>query len=915
MEADAFMAGLAMVVMVLVAGLIQLYENYQVHASYVFTPEGKMEMYRGDGLKTWKLEPVLGDPLDLGRKAKVEMNAMTYDEFDRMKYRGVVAEAYSGDKPSKGYDKLRVLMDLMDRPTLGTTVDLCAGRGGWSELVKDLEGPGGITAVSLWERGKEEWMADPAIRRINANVKHLKPWRVDTLLFDGGETFKRDQNIKKEEDYNDALLDAVDSWMMQPHPPENFIIKIQVPYTRKALSLMEKWQTRTNKGRLVRLAGERLSNTVMYFISDRLETQLRGRVVSFLRELVERRKDRSLTSDPSLRYERVKPKWTPEPVIEGCRPLDTLDMSRSIREMKINRPPLGITHFFKEIGYKVAEKRGSEGTRRNRFVDALIGPLKRVLERHHVFGAWQLTSTTPRAVFNIFRSKVDKAPVEHHDHYPGLKKMYELLADLWLSRHGKLKRLSEEEMAAAINRRGAMGFQMENRGFPDLGAYWDSGEWRADVNSFKQSLMAGKPTHGVYNTTAKKEKTKNLTRQINKGSRIIQYLPADARLYELKVLGGLHKYLEKCSWSVAGQGLYRYGDLVVRAMRATGSAIAEDIAGWDTKVSKGLLTLEAHMFTRLADDEEMKQEIHNLYRLYANPHMMVQREIEGEIHEVLLRGRGQVSSGRQPTYAANTITNFVTTLYGLARTLEIQETDWPRLIRDLTEGVGARRMLVSGDDKVLFLTGEEARRYAKKAFVYGNEMGLVRKNMGLEQESEIITDVKEISFCSHQYWPVKYGDETHYMPVRDIGEIVAKATMALGVYRDDSTQEAWARVQGFNMLVNYHHIPECRMLALAILSATRIGLNLKGISKGWMMSTEWLRDDLGPDTIHKLITQGRSSGWNQLGYVDYKDRKGLLLTPDKHYKEWRRAIPDLVDGLRIEGHGYKNWLEKMAVFH
>nr|UYF11954.1 NS5-like protein [Jingmen tick virus] len=913
MDADTVIAGLAMAMLILLAMLLQMASHYREHATFIYTPGGKLEEYKGDGLKVWRLEPTLGDPTELGRQAKKEMNAMTYEEFDRMKFRGVVAEVYAGDKPSKGYDKLRTLLDIMDRPKLGTTVDLCAGRGGWSQLVRELEGPGDITAVSLWERGREEWMADPAIRRVNANVKNVKPWRVDTLLFDGGETFKRDQNIMKEESYNDSLLDAVDAWMMQATPPTNFVVKIQVPYTQKAMKLIEKWQVKTKKGRLVRLAGDRLSNTVMYFISDRLETQIRGRITSFLRELRERRVDRSLTSDPALQYERITPEWTAEAVIEGCAPLTPLNMTRSIAEMHMEYPPLGITRFFKELGYKIAKKKGSEGTRRNRFVGQLIEPLRRVLERHHLFGAWQLTSTTPRAVFNIFRSKVDRAPVELHSHYPGLKKMYDILADLWLERYGSMKRLTEDEMASAINRRGAMGYQMDNKNYGDLGAYWDSGDWRQDVNTFKRALLSGTPTHAVYNTTAKKEKTKNLTRQVNKGSRIIQYLPADARLYELKVLGGLHKYLEKCGWSVAGQGLYKYGDRVKKSMDATGAAIAEDVAGWDTKISKGLLTLESHMFTRLAEDEEMAREIHHLYRLYADPHMVVQREIEGEVHDVLLRGRGQVSSGRQPTYAANTITNFITTTYGMAVTLGIPEADWPRLIRDLTDERGNRRLLVSGDDKVLFLRGDEARVYASSAYRIGNDMGLVRKDMALEQESEIIVDVKEISFCSHRYWPVKYGDETHYMPVRDVGEIFAKATMALGVYKDDMTQEAWARVQGLNMLVNYHHIPECRMLALAILSVTRIGLNLKGITKGWMMSTEWLRDDLAPDTIHALITGGRTSGWDQLGYVDFKDRKGILLRPDTSYKNWRRDLPEKVRQLRDDGQ-YKDWLQKMAVF-
>nr|QFR36175.1 RNA-dependent RNA polymerase [Jingmen tick virus] len=912
MDQEELFTGLALAMLIALAALCQIANSYSEHATFKFTPGGKIEEYKGDGLKVWRVEPSLRDPFEVGRNTKTKMNNMTHDEFDRMKYRGVVEEVYSGDKPSKGYDKLRVLLDIMDRPKLGTVVDLCAGRGGWSELVKDQQGREGITAVSLWERGKEEWMADPAIHRINANVKHLRPWKVDTLLFDGGEAFKREQSVLKEESFNDSLLDVVDAWMMQPTPPENFVIKIQVPYTRKAIASLEKWQIKTNKGRLIRLAGDRLSNTVMYFISDRLETQLRGRVVSFLRELGYRREDRALTSDPSLQYERVEPNWTPEAHIDGCKPLTPLNMSRSIKEVKMNRAPLGITHFFKEIGYRVAKLKGSEGTRRNRFVSGLLTNIKRELERHHVFGAWQLTSTTPRAVFNIFRSKVDKAPVEQHDHYPGLKKMYDILADIWLGQVGRLKRLTEEQMAGAINRKGAMGYQLENRGYTNLGEYWDTGSWRDDVNTFKQDFLAGTPTHGVYNTTAKKEKTKNLTRQVNKGSRIIQYLPADARLYELSILGGLHGYLEKCDWSVAGKGLYQYGDLVHKAMLTTGVAIAEDIAGWDTKISKGLLTLEAHMFSRLAEDTNSQGDP-QMYRLYADPHMVVQREIEGEVHDVLLRGRGQVSSGRQPTYAANTITNFVTTTYGLAVSLGIPEAEWRDLIQSLTQGKGSRRMLVSGDDKVLFLQGPEAREYASKAYVIGNDMGLIRKDMALNQHSELITEVKDISFCSHQYYPVKYGTETHYMPVRDVGEIFAKATMALGVYKDDLTQEAWARVQGLNMLVNYHHIPECRIMALAILSAPRVGLNLKGITKGWMMSTEWLTDDLGPETIHGLITQGRTSGWNQLGYVDYKERHGILLTPNKTYKIWRHGIREEIETLREDGE-YKDWLEKMTVF-
>lgn len=77
-------------------------------------------------------------------------------------------------------------------------------------------------------------------------------------------------------------------------------------------------------------------------------------------------------------------------------------------------------------------------------------------------------------------------------------------------------------------------------------------------------------------------------------SRLIWYLDATARLAEQVVYGRLVDMLKSLDEAVCGKPITEYGDMIKDRMQGR-VAIADDIAGWDTKVSLGMLRLQAEL--------------------------------------------------------------------------------------------------------------------------------------------------------------------------------------------------------------------------------------------------------------------------------------------------------------------------------
>lgn len=880
----------------------------QKHAGYTLTSTGSLMKAQTHDKVLWNIQPSKLKPMKKAKDEKNYLNSLSQKEFDRVKMLGVPHEVITHDKPSKAYFKIEDLDSVMKLTWGGSTVvDLFSGRGGWSQYA--YERGARVTSYSWWTgRHYEEWRG-PDVARVDGDLrKNRRFYKCNVLLADGGESYK---DFDHELVVNRQLLYSVDGWMREK--PDHFVVRVQTPHDPEVIAKLEEWQQITGKGALVRLSRERLSSTNLYFVSFP-KKDLKETVAGFYQQLATKRRVAETSTERVMYYEKLKPIWEKESQMEAPD-LPALDMSKSIAQMHMNKPPIGITRFFVELGYRCAPAWGCAGSVRNRVVMGVLRGLTDILFNRHQFGAWDMTSTTPAAVYDIFKRKVDKAPVENHQHFGGLSKVYQALGETF---HGVMHRLSDYSIITGINRKGAMGYQMSNKGYGSLGEYVDVGPWREDEEAFMKSLREGRPIWAVFNSIAKKEKKKNFSRE-KRGSRLIQYLPGPARIAEMRLLGGLHEFLAAKNWTVTGRRLTDYGDIIYGKKEKHPYVVSEDIAGWDTTISKGVQRLEARTLMAMAEDERHRKDILNLYRVYANPHVVVQRDWYGETHDVLYKGRGQVSSGRQPTYACNTITNCAITFYTIMKSLDIPEGDWPRQMKLFDRGEAAFDMLISGDDKLVFFRDrDDADKYAQEAYKITNDMGMLRKDMPKDQPSAILEGQDEIWFCSHTYSKVRYREDTKYMPLRSVGEILAKACFAIGSYRDEATAEAWARVQGLSLLVNYHHIPEIRMVAYAILSSTRVGLNLQGLSLGWNISREWLHDDLPIEIISNvLFNDSRLQHYSDLGYIDYKERmSGLTIKPgEKNYKRWKRGLLDDIDYIRERQPGtYKDWMHHVKLF-
>lgn len=356
-------------------------------------------------------------------------------------------------------------------------------------------------------------------------------------------------------------------------------------------------------------------------------------------------------------------------------------------------------------------------------------------------------------------------------------------------------------------------------------------------------------------------------------------------------------------------------------------AICNDISGWDTRVSYGLLCLEANFLRNIAKDESLKKDITNLYRLYANAHVMIARNGTFGDETVIYKLRGQVASGKRTTYVMNTITNLVVSMCAAAHSYGISDYYFEKwmlncLFSGHTDDFGGK---ISGDDSVLIFGASRAKLYSQHAHKFLNEIGLPRKNLQPNEESQIIHNMEDITFCSNNFVKVKYrcNQIERWMPVKPVQDIIGKACIMLDQPKDKTTAEAWARIQGLELLVYYHHIPEVKALALALLSCTNMELNLESLSTGWKRLNSDCLQETDPLQIINKCLFGKSTKvykfrnckdkivriWSDLGEIDMKAKNRFGLIDDKVREDWFKSIPLKIQELRKanQDHVYKDW--------
>lgn len=830
-----------------------------------------------------------------------------------------------------GASKLRHLLDSIGYKTLrGSFADLCAGSCSFSKVMFERGASGGL-AASFWgtiQSHENPLFTHEKLDMHEGDFRRVAPVCVDWILFDGGSSYP---DAAKEESVNYNLLEVVDRWVNY-NPSANYVIKVLCPWSDRTRRLLKTWQGITGKGKLVRLSIDRMSNCEMYFVSGP-KADLDAPVNDLMQFLTSYWQ----AGEPFGTHfpQRGEPIWSDLPNLDAVQ-LEPLDMSDSRKEMFPQGllPPVYITKFLKEVGYRFTSSKGSESGIRNSIIETLLTGLT---DGVRGFKSWKFTSTTSQGTFGVVKDKVDCPPVENHEHWPRLTAIYKALGTYYEQKGQCLEELDDEELVKSMNRNGSLGVQeaqfFKENGITSLGEYLDRPElWKQREQLARQKLVEGKPILGIFSSMGKKEKKLDLTKAGKKGSRLVWFLPATMRILEARIFGNLEKILSVNPFMVSGLPLYDYGPRLYSHFKEGCNIITNDIAGWDTKVSHGLQRLEATFLMRLAKTKSHKRAIHNMYRLYSNAEVVVARKLTNRDEDVLYKVRGQVASGRRPTYVMNTNTNTVVQMAAASYSLNIgldkvEEWALETLHANHSDPQGSDdiRGCISGDDSALFFGERQGNLFSKHAHEFLNAIGMERKNMALHEDSIILRRMEDVEFCSNYYTKVNYYDpngesEARWMPVRPLSEIFAKAALQKVSTNDEAFVRGWAREQGLNMLVNYHHLPMAKAMGLAILSATPRGsvLQGKGVNSYMIQSRPWLKDtDDISGIVAKCLTRHSSYplrvGVNSirgLGYISSAERPRFENVDQTRRRKWYHDLPRLVDSVRQHKAGleYEAWL-------
>jgi hypothetical protein len=800
---------------------------------------------------------------------------------------------------SRGYPKLSNILQQSNVSISGRVVDICSGRGGWTQRCLIEPAVDMVTAITLSAVGHEPFMVrDARVQLLLTDYLSVQPIKIDTLLFDGGEAHS---SPLKEADLFFRLLSGIEPWLAL-NPSANFVIKLLTPYDPRVRQFVKRVQEITGRGSIHRCAYSRNSSMEFYLASG--PSCDVDQTITFLMEKV---RIAGLHPSATISYGEAFLKahraWSDVDRTDmGKMPLlKGFDMSASLAEVTrdVLMPPRKCFEFFEELGYFPQVKFASGRAIINPFVDRLMKPIAGLPSG---MAQWRLASTDSRETYLHVVNKLDKAPCENHGYNREMRLATEALVKYMKKKGCSLRRLTEREIANRVNRTSSMGVQENSLGFSDMGEYIDSKVWPDRVKRYMRCLRAGRPILSIFNTMGKHELKKSIAKE-KKASRLVWYLPATARLAEMQIMGSFMDILHHVPGSVSGFPLYDYGELMQSRSNEGDVFVADDVASWDAKLSLGDLERECWAMMQLTDDDSLKNDIRSLYELYSHKLAIVSRPAGSHDEKVIIKTRGMRGSGEVTTYGLNTWTNVVVNMARMA----VSEAPsnlalyYDELLSSMAGG-GEIGMLISGDDCVVSGPLKRMSSFAKRGGQFMGEIGKPRKNLGVDEPSPIEIDMARIEFCSHTYSRVEIvgNDERSYyrwMPTRSVGEIFSKARTMKNAPIDVNVAEAWARVVAIGNLILYPHISDCRYLFSAVASACRSNLLLTGMREvGWPVKFEILDENTVLDIVNEQLF-GRGTHFPQEARIRslYQIKppplpQQIIIRGGAMRSSWRRAL-------------------------
>lgn len=841
-------------------------------------------------------------------------------------------------------------------------VDLCAGRGGFTQY-HTVHNPYKSSAIhhlySYWDDspsgpGKHESLKISEDRRIHTHVgdyRSFGPVPCDFLMYDGGDA-RPGKGFEKEAELNAENASGLLPWFHRS-PKCVFIIQIRDPWHPAFIQLCRAIQSVTGRGKLIRLPSTKNTNPKMYFVSGtRVAPPMMAEQImtSYRRAYqhgcvgVQSRGKYSFfdVSTKSFHVHRNYPDFAPlnhynmpdcVPELPEISGIDDCVRKYPGASMEVTSQT---TRFLHEVARRHDNAR-TDNCAHNGINHTLMSAGSGL---QHVYPRSELmkpTNITPKATFETVMRKVDVSPVEDHTHHDRLFECYRAISDYLKLSGEKLNRFSFDQVSQYANRRSAVGYSPFLSEYANMGTYLDKGSWQSDVGNFIRGLLTDRPIDAVFNSVGKKEKKIYKGKGSAHGSRLIWFLNAPGRLAELQILGDINRVVKRLPFSVSGLPGYEYGTIIDAKTLPNSHFVAEDIAGWDTRVSVGTLRLEAWFLQSLADSPQHAQEIHQLYRLYSHKRVCISRRDKPDPYnpETNMKSiyalQGQRGSGEVITYAMNTITNGAFSLakytYALGMAvgevhdfvIDLLKKQASRLDERLTLGCSdvnpEMDMVVSGDDIVVFSDIARATAFSD-AFTFNNDTGMIRKDINSECPSTVYSEIEDVEFCSHTYVLTQFAlndgqTVTRRMPYRDPAEIIGKMRWMLSTPRDMCVTQAYCRATAFQNLSMYPHIRDVVFLCRAILSCTRSDVSLQGMAESVRYTdTPWLTASDAVDVLNKCLLQGLrfaapldQKGWTSTGFTGIRAdsvRTSSFLSPVQRRRRarWKRSLATQAAAMR-----------------
>nr|BCD89698.1 polyprotein [Tabanus rufidens flavivirus] len=870
---------------------------------------------------------------------KSRLNSLGHDTFEIYKSIGV-NEMGRGDYVSRGGLKLDEIIAKCEYLPRGIVVDLGCGRGGWSQRVAMEDHVDAVHGFTLGASFLKEKRETPQLFKTfghnivnlkeGVDVFRMKPIRANTIMCDIGES---DPNPYVEEKRTLRVLDMLEEWLAF-NEGAMFCCKILSPYHSSVLRKLEGLQMKY-KGRLFRSSHSRNSTMEMYYVSGPLinASQIVYRVLSTLLRRF------NLKGAPTEKgnHGPILPLGTKRVAAD---PSDH-DFSKIKSRIDAIKKEHSRTWFvdenhpyrtFKYHGSFATEKRNPGGQAVNGVIKCVMWPWERI------YDATKYAMTDVSSFFQqrVLREKVDTKVPKIDRRYAKINRtIMSWLGDLFLKRGMKARILTPEEFVKNLRSDASVGGWSDEIPWETVTeavndpVFWDM------VEKERKLHLRGDCKLCIYNTMGKKEKKPSFL-GMAKGSRTIWFLWLGGRFLEYEALGFLNQdhwvSRENFPCGVGGLGVNYLGYVLKDISTRSKLFIADDVAGWDTRLTRDDLEDEKHFCEKLAASQYHRDLISSVFdmlymhivALFPRDHIKYKSET---IMDVTSRG-DQRGSGQVVTYALNTVTNAKVQLGRLMDdegifspffNHECKTCGIDGICLDMQKAIeknihmwlekyaleAMKKMAVAGDD---VFVGTNSTTLAT-TITYLNNTGKVRKNIGLHEPSVVSTNWETVEFCSHHYHEIYMTDgRSLIVPCRDQNEVVGRSRIQKGTIPNMAESACLAKAYSQQWALYFFHRRDLRLGHFIINSVvpthwiptgrTSWSIHqhfewmtnedmLRVWNRVWIYDNPWMKDKT--EVTH----------WGKIPYLHKKqDIICGSLIGEKDRAAWSSEVPNMVHRIR-----------------